>query len=233
MTTAAVLIKRAYALAQVLDPNEEIEGFQSNEGLEALNGIIEQWGSLSIYIPTYKIISVSVLAGTSEYTITPVITQLSEGHLIDQNNAQTPLRSIDLQEFNTLNFVLSALSPARPYLIFLKNDFANYPTQSKVVFYFVPDASYTATLYAMSRLADVAYSDTFTTVPNYGLKALRYELAKELSETYGTILPASFFDEYKLLMTELKAANRRDRSIQVRNEFITVRRYRPWGTYVG
>lgn len=232
MTTSAELIKRSYYLAQVLDPREEIEGYEAEEGLYELNQVINVWGSLSQYIPTYKIITVNVVSNTSSYNVTPVITQLSESHLLDQNNVQYSLIQIDLQRFNTLNFSLSAQFPTRPQLIFVQNDFDNWPTQSKVRFFPVPDASYTATLYAMVRLANVTYSEELSAVPAYYLVGMKYELAKQLINIYGTTPAPTFFADYEQAMKNLKAANIRDRSVQVQNEFTQIRRYRPWSTYV-
>jgi hypothetical protein len=232
MTTAAQLIKRSYYLSQVLDPREEIEGFQASEGLFELNRIIDTWGSLTQYIPSYSILTINVLPNVSSYDQTPVITQLSEGHLLDQNNVQFDLVQIDLQRFNTLNFTLSAQSPTRPNLVFPQNDFANWPTLTKIRFFPVPDTTYTATLYAMLRLANVTYSQDLTTVPAYWISAMEYELAKKLITIYGTTPAVTFGDDYTTIMRQLKAANRRDRRVQVSNQFRNIRRYKPWSVYV-
>lgn len=232
MTTAAELIKRSYYLAQVLDPREEIEGFQATEGLHELNRVIDTWGSLSQYIPTYTIITVAVLANVSSYDVTPVITQLSVSHILDANNVQYVMDQIDLQRFNTLNFSLSAQAPTRPKYIFLQNDFANWPTLTKVRLFPVPDTTYTATLYAMQRLANVTYSQELSAVPAYWIAAMEYELAKQLINIYGTTPAVTFMQDYQEAMTNLKAANKRDKTVKVGNVFQEVRRYRPWGTYV-
>lgn len=230
--TPAELIKRSYYLAQVLDPSEEIDGFQASEGMFTLNEIINQWSSLSIYIPTYTIIPISLMAGVFSYTINPCITQLNEAHLIDQNNVQFPLDIIDLERFNVLNFSLPN-NQGRPYSIFVQNDFENYPTQSQVVFYRIPDNSYSVTLYAMVRLAEMSYSTEITTVPPYMLKGLRYELAHELSEINGTILPPSFYEKYDKIINQVIAANKRDKRVKTHNVFQQIRRYRPWRRYAG
>lgn len=232
MTTSAELIKRSYYLAQVLDPREEIEGFQSSEGLYELNRAIDTWGSLTQYIPSYSILTIPILPGVFSYVQSPVITQLSESHIIDQNNVQYDLVQIDLQRFNTQNFALSATAPNRPRSVFIQNDFANFPTQSNVVVFPIPDTNYTATLYAMLRLLNVTYSQDLTQVPGYWINAMEYELAKKLITIYGTTPAATFAEDYMTVMRQLKAANRRDRSVQVQNQFRNIRRYKPWGIYV-
>jgi hypothetical protein len=232
MTTAAELIRRSYYLAQVLDPNEEIEGFESSEGLYELNRILDRWGSLSQYIPSYSELIVNVTPGVFSYDQTPVITQLSEGHLLDINNVQYGLNQLNLQQYNTLNFPLSATSPCRPRDVFIKNDFVNWPTKSQIIFYPVPDTTYTAVLYAMLRLVNVTYSQVLSQLPGYWITGVEYELAKQFINIYSTTPAATFFDDYEKIIAELKAANRRDRSVQTKNVFQNVRRYKPWGTYV-
>lgn len=233
MTIASELIKRSYYLAQVLDPREEIEGFEGSEGLHELNRVIDVWGSLRQYIPTYSKLTVNVLANVSSYDVTPVITQLSESNIIDSNNVLYDLIQVDLQRFNTFNYALSASSPTRPQFIFLQNAFANWPTVSKVRLYPVPNASYTATLWAMQRLANVTYSQDLTHVPGYWIAGLEYELAKQFITIYGTTPAITFAEDYASAMRDLKAANKRDNSVQVQNQFQQIRRYRPGSVYVG
>ena len=234
MNTAAELIKRAYYLAQVLDPDEEIQGNYASEGLYELNRVISLWGSLSQYIPAYSILTLTTVPNQYSYTQTNVITQLSESHIIDQNNIQFPLWQIDLQRFNTLNFSLSLTAPCRPNLIFIQNDFANLPDASKVILFPVPDAIYTVTMYAMMRLLQVTYSQELDTVPAYWRAAMEYELAKQLMSVYSTVPASTFADDYTTVMRQLKAANKRDKAVQVRNQFQQqARRFRPWSTYVG
>lgn len=233
MTTAAEIIKRSYYMAQVLDPREEIEGDQASEGLHELNRILDVWGSLSQYIPSYSILTIALTAGVYTYNVTPVITQLSEAHIVDSNNVQYPLIQIDLQRFNTLNFSLAQQAPSRPQNIFIQNDFTNFPTLSKAVFYTVPDTTYTATLYAMMRLANVTYSEDLTFVPQFWIAGLEFELARQLINIYKTTPAITFNQDYEEAMRNLKAANRRDRSVQIQNEFRNYRRFKPRSVYVG
>lgn len=233
MSTAADLIKRAYYLAQVLDPSEEIDGFYAEEGLNELNKTLDLWGSLPMYIPSYTILTQATVAGTSSYNITPVITNLSEAHLVDSNNVQYEMFQVDLQRFNTFNYALSAASPTRPQFIFVQNDFVNYPTVTKLRVFPVPDAVYTITMYAMQRLSNVTYSQDMSALPPYVQAALEYELAKAFINIWSTTPAVTFKDDYEEVMKQMKAANIRDKSVQVGNEFRSYRRFRPWGTYVG
>jgi hypothetical protein len=84
----------------------------------------------------------------------------------------------------------------------------------------------------MQRLANVTYSQELSTLPGYVLAALEFELARQLISIYGTQPAVTFANDYEEAITQLKAANRRDRSVQVQNEFRNFRRYKPWGIYV-
>jgi len=231
MTTSAVVIKNAYYLAQVLDPREEIEGFEAGEGLRILNLILANWGSLKIYIPTYTQLTQVVTSGDFSYDITPAITSATRGHLVDQNNVQYPVEVIDLARYNTLNFALTNQN-SRPNQVFIKNDFANWPTLSQLIFYPIPDNTYTVTLWVWKRLANVTYSQDLTQVPDYWINALTYELAHRLASINATVLPQSFLDDYDMIIKQVKAANKRDKRVIVNNQFQTTRKYKPWGTYV-
>lgn len=234
MATVANLIRRAYILAKILDPNEETEGYMAEEGTDMMNEIISQWSSLQIYIPTYKEITITTVAGTYEYTVTPVIVEFNEANVLDSNNCQFPVNSIDLTRYNLINFELADTARSRPSELFIKNDFANYPTQSKVILFPIPDDVYTVTLYAKVRLASVSYSDTITTIPDYWLRGLRYELAYSLASEYGTDekLSPAFYEKYSTLIRQLKAANQQDKSVKVFNPFNRWRRFKPWGRNV-
>jgi len=232
MTTAAQLVKRSYYLAQVLDPREEIEGFQATEGLAELNRSIDLWGALAMYIPSYSELTISILAGVSSYDQTPVITQLASGHIIDANDVQNPVIPIDLQRFNTLNYALSNTSRMRPTMVFPDNQFANFPTKTAIRVYPVPDTTYTMTLYAMLRLANVTESQDLTHVPPHWIAAMEMELSKRLINIYGTEPAVTWPEDYKSVMDILKAGNKRDRSVKVMNEFRSYRRFKTWSVYV-
>lgn len=236
MTTAAVLVKNAYALAKIIDPNEEIEGYQAAEGLANLNEIIDQWSGLEIFIPTYKTISIATTAGTYSYVVTPPIIAMLEGHFIDSNNVQSPLTEIDLKRYNLINFVDGAMSPSRPGFVYLNNDAANMQIatpQTSVVLYPVPDTVYNVTLYVKSQLVNLDEQDVLTEIPPFYRRALRYELALELSQIYSSQLSDSFYLKYETLMKELKAATIKDWSVKNNNPLISYSRFRPWGIYVG
>lgn len=227
------LILQAFNLAQVTDPNEELQGFMADDGLMALNSIIAQWGALSIYIPTYTIQSISLVAADYQYTVTPPIAQLLEANIIDSNNVQTTLFNIDLKKQNTLNYAFSATEQSRPSYVFLQNDASVLGVSTNVFFYPVPDQAYTASLKVKKNLVEFTYSEEIVQIPAFYLKPLRYQLAKDISDIYGSVLSQTFLPEYERIITELKATVKKDMTINCQNPFRGQRQFRPWGTFSG
>lgn len=230
MTTAAQLVQQAFYLSKALDPNEEIPPDYATEGLDRLNAIIDQWSSQSIYIPNYQNLTINVFQNQFAYPITPVIQQVLQGNLVDSNNIKFVLYNADLKMFNAFNMVPSI---GRPRNVFVQNNDNVTPQQSIVNFFPNPDQNYTATLYCKQRLTEFTYSQTILNLPPFCFLALEMQLAKLLSAIYGTDLDENFYDEYRRIMRELNATAVRDMSVQNANPYLTIRRYLPWGTYVG
>lgn len=234
MTTAAQLIVEAYKLSQVIDPREEIQGYQQNEGLIALNRIINQWTSLDVYIPTVNTIEVVTSPGEAEYRQTglPIIVDILEAHLVDQNNVQFLIRVIDIKEFNVLNFDQTT-NRSRPTMVFLKNFKDNITIASDIIVFPIPDAIYNIRFTVKSNLTTLTYSQEFEDVPEFWLCALQFELAKQLAILYRIPVSTDFKEEYDRIMQEVKAASKRDMTVQNTNPFLSNRRYRPWGCWGG
>ena len=67
------------------------------------------------------------------------------------------------------------------------------------------------------------------------MKPLKYQLTKDLSDYFETLLSDRFMLEYDRLMVDMKAANQKDMTVINKNPFNNFgRRFRPWGgRYVG
>jgi hypothetical protein len=69
MATFNNLITRAYRLSGVLGDNEEMQGSQTEDGLLALNEMIDSWNSDNLNIYTYDILSCDITGNKQTYTI--------------------------------------------------------------------------------------------------------------------------------------------------------------------
>lgn len=235
MTTPAEVVRESFELANVIDPGEEFQDGYPAIGLSKLNDILSQWSSLGAYIESYIVQTINVLQGVYQYTITPPVTEMLEGNLLDSQNALSILIEADLKRQNTFNYPLSEQGQSRPQYVFIQNSEATILTGSVVFFYPVPDQNYTATIYWKKRLHQVTQSEEFTQISSSYMKAFKYQLSKDLSDYFETELSDKFLLEYDRLIVELKAANQKDMSVLNQNPFNNFgRRYRPWGgRYVG
>jgi len=236
---AGELIREAYKLASVLGQSEEPQGFYSIEGLNFLNEIISQWGALGVYIPYDSKLELVLQQGVATYEVTPVIAELLEGNITTPGSSPgrsellSVLRIATPKEANLFQNNITS----RPEFMYLRReqtviDDLTGELGSTLEFYPIPDSGYTATLLLKFQLKIVNMTDPLNQFPDYYLKPLRYQLAKDLSALYKTELPPAFFDEYERLMTELKATNPSDLTIQNTNPFLNRRPFRPYNYYV-
>lgn len=223
------LIRQAYILAQVWDAGEEQPGVESNEGLFALNLIINQWSSINVYIPAYKTLTVNLSQGEYKNEVEPIITDVLNAHIFDSSNLSTVLQEANLQQFNVFNFVNVA---GRPQYFYVESNFDEIQTTTNLYTYPVADQDYVATFYIKEVITAFTYSQDITNLPLFYFKPLLYQLAKDLSTQYLTVMSPFFQPEYDKLIADLKSANRKDLSVLAPNPFQqTNRRFRPWNIY--
>lgn len=236
MTTAAQLIRKSYILANILDAEEEISGYYGSQGLDILNGIISEWGNMGIYIPVDSTVTFNTEPSVFLYEEEPAIVQFLEGNIIDSNNIKSILFLADLKQQNTFNYNLSETAPSRPKYVYIQNN-QNIPSgiasYSNVYLYPVPDRIYTVNLTVKSRLSELDQSSQITNLPTFYFKPLKYQLAKELSIEFASILPDRFYEEYDLVIKNLLSINKKDMTVQNQDELRSYRRYRPWNYNYG
>jgi hypothetical protein len=238
---ASELIRQALILANVLDPEDEMQGVYETTGLEVLNDIINQWSSLPTYLQTYSREIITTTPQTYTYTVSTPITQILEANLLDSNKVLSLLRIIDLKRQNTLNYALSQSSGmGRPATVFSERliDTTISPpvmADSTTIYLFpVPDQIYTCDLKVKKVLSPLTQSQMMTEISTAYQKPLKYQMALDLSNIFVTALSPRFDKEYDKQMLELEAANKQDTSVLNLDPFaFHGRRYRPWGGYGG
>jgi len=106
MTTVAEIIRDAYILAHVLNPQEEPPGELIARGFRILNQTISQWGGMGIYAPYYEpIITISLTQGTYTYATAQVIAQLMEANVVSSiDSTLTTIILADDKQFNLFNY---------------------------------------------------------------------------------------------------------------------------------
>lgn len=237
MTTAAELIRDAYILAHVINPNEEPYGYLVSQGLRILNACLAQWGSIGIYVPYYNYPTINLTANVNFYNAGRLIAEIMEANITGEDNLKTQVRIADDREFNLWNYNISGTM--RPGAIYLsKEQYFPDPTSSittsKIYVYPTPDANYNLNLILKYYLQPVTLSEQIVEIPDYYIKALTYQIAKDLVDLHNSNLPQSFFEEYEKLIDQLRSKNPTDLTVLTPNPFRQTRIYRPWGYgYVG
>lgn len=233
---ANTLIRRAYVLAQVIDVSDQPESYYAIEGINSLNEIIASWGSLGIYIPYESTLELPLLYNVYEYEITPVIAQLLKGNIKggSLNAIKQVLNFADLKQFNLFRNEILGI-PTQCYLSGEKIviDEQTGELGSKLTFWPTPSQNFDCTITLKYDLDQIKITDELNQFPNYYLKPLEYQLAKDLSLRFNTELSPLFFEEYERLMQDLIASNKTDMTINTPNELINLRSFKPnrWSNY--
>jgi len=226
--TVGELIRQAFVLAQIWDPGEEQPGNDASTGEMTLNTLIAEWSSRSTLIPAYTTFTIALEQDEYLVVYNNVITDVLEANIRDSGEVLQNLYEVNLQEFNRLNFENYNARPDRFYIESKQDDIQ---TKTNIYFWPNPSGDFTVTVRAKVILSEIAYADTITTIPKSMFKALKYQLAKDLADIYGTTLSGRFDTEYRDVMATLKGVNRKDSSVITLNEFIENRRMRPWNIF--
>ncbi len=227
------LIRQSYFTAHVIREGEETIGFRAVQGLQLLNEILDDWGSLGVYIPYTKIITINTVANTPSYIYTPVLAAIDEAHIIINTNVQYKLQAATEYQFNLMNFNFPL---TRPQIFYLSTEQVFNDAgalSSKIYLNPTPDQAYVIKFIARETLQNVLLSDNLTQLSPRIYKTLRYQLAGDIQALYGTELPDKFYSDLRELVGKMQAMNPTDNAVQTMDPFHTQRRFKPWGYGAG
>lgn len=223
---AIELIKQAFEKVAIFDPAEEIAGYDINTGLNIFNEVLAQWSSLKIYIPTTETVTIELMPGVYQYSVSPLIASYSVGNIKDSSGIVSTLIQADQTIANTFQYTNLQ---ARPQYVYITSNYEFEPTDTQVLsstvtFYPVPDAYYTATLQVAQNIANVGLYDELNNLPPFYYRALKYEIAMELLNSYSEPATPTFQQAYNKIMGQLRAVNSSDNSVRVNNPFFMTNR---------
>lgn len=183
MTTARTIIKKAMQKVGALVKSENPSSDEANDGLDALNALIDSWGndSLNVYarawetFPLTSSASYTIGTGGDFNTVRP--TNIVAAYL-RSGTVDYPIEVIDDEAYSTIVFKsLQGIS------YFLNYDNA-YPL-GIIRLYPVPSGSYSIFLLTEKALTQFTDLDTNLSMPPGTERALIYNLAIELAPEYG------------------------------------------------
>lgn len=183
-TTARTIVKKALQKIGALVKSEEPSADEANDGLDALNALIDSWSndSLNIYARTWE--SLNLVGGTASYTIgsggvlnttrpTNIVAAYIRSGGIDYN-----LTIADDEAYNSISFKTAQSIPS-----FLNYD-GGYPLGT-IRLYPVPSAAYSLFLLTEKPLTSFTTLDTALSMPGGTERALIYNLGIDLAPEYN------------------------------------------------
>lgn len=184
MTTARDIIESATRKIQVLGRGQTLSADDAQNGLDALNQMLDSWSIEGGNVFTETRESFSLTAGKSTYTIGSgadfdtakpyVITSA----FVRSNDDDYYLKLIDSREYAQI--VDKDLSNNYPCKLYYDNA---YPI-ANIILWEVPNAANTLHLYSEKPLSNLSSLNTVLSVPKGYERALVYNLAVELAPEY-------------------------------------------------
>lgn len=235
--TAAELIRQAYILAHVIDPNDEVAGYQQSLGIMYFNQILEELGASPEYVPYYTKTIIQIIPNTTVYKVTPVIAQFLEGNIVDSSNVVYPVGQMTDSQYNIFNFTTPI---NRPSLVYISKEQV-FDTEgnlaSNIVVYPKPNTNYTLNLllkYKLPSISQITLDQQLLFLPPHWIKPLRYMLANDLINQFSTKVNEKFYQDLEKSMLMLVSNNPQDLSIQTENPFPDYYGFKPrFYNYVG
>lgn len=183
--TALDIIKRAMKIAGVIGQNETPTSSEADDGLVALNDMLDSWSTDRTYIYSILQESFPLTSGVVTYTIgTGGTFNTNRPVSIDNvfirlNGADFPVKAIDSQDYNS---IVSKLSNGGIPEFFFYNP--SFPLAT-ISLWGAPSAGcviYINTWQQLTQFADLATNYSF---PQGYARALAYGLAMEIAPEYG------------------------------------------------
>jgi len=185
-TTPTKLIKRALRILAVIDPDEALEPKQLEDGLEALNQMLDSWNTEESVVPSKILTSTSIT--TRNVTIGPGADvdvarppKLVRGQVfVSISSIDYELGEMTFEEYGQRADLVISGRPSRFYY-----DAAS-PTGT-INFDLTPDQTYTLNVYTWKLLAQIALAqinETLILEPGFA-RAIVYNLALDLADEFG------------------------------------------------
>lgn len=205
MTTALDIITGAAKLLGVIYKTEALAADEANDGLIALNDMLDTWSNDDVSTISYTLENFP-LTGASSYTIGSggafntsrpinIVTAV-----IRLSSVDYPLRIITQEQYQTEISVKSLTSPIPEYLTYDNG----YPLGT-IKMFAIPTSGSTLYLQSNKPLSNLSALTTSVDLPPGWKRALKYNLAIDLSFEYGVDIPAKV---EKIAATSLGAIKR-------------------------
>lgn len=208
MTTSALdIINGAARLLGVIFKSETLTADEANDGLVALNDMLDQWSNDNLI--TYAMTLESfALTGAASYTIgtggafnTSRPINIASA-VVRLSSVDYPLTIITQQEYQEDISVKSTTSSIPEYLTYDNG----YPLGT-INMYAIPTSGSTLRILSNKPLSNLSALTTTIDFPPGWKKALRFNLAIDMAGEYGVEIPPAVIQGAKLSLGAIKRAS--------------------------
>lgn len=213
MPTALSLIKRSAQLLGVLRKGETLDNDEAQDGLLALNDLLESWSNSTLVVSARTLETLTFATNAAEYTIGPGATLDTarpikiESMVITSGGTDTPVHLVSEKEFEQIIVKSTEGDPCVATYDY------GYPT-GKLRFYPTPSAGDVLRLLSEKELSSVAALTTNIDLRPGFARALRYNLAVELAPEYGIQPPAAVIKGAAASLRAITLSAARNRKIR-------------------
>jgi len=214
MATAVSMIERAMRLAGNLGVGESLEAAESEDGLEALNSMLDSWSTDEMFVYVLSKDSIPLIPGTAAYTIGPSGGTVS-GRPVVVNPAtyaliggiSYPITLMTTEQYSDIT--LKTLDTAFPQALWAN---PTYPNMT-LTLYPVPSQAGTLELWSLKTLQSFPALTTILQLPPGTEEAVVMSLAEVFCLEFST-------EPTKTLMRKAAAARKRIRRVNYRPRFL-------------
>lgn len=219
MATAQEIITRAYRHLGAIQRGEDPSTDELNDGLDALNDMLNNWSTQHIAIPyreeDTETLSTSKFSYTwgsgGDFTSTRPVS-IAEAWLEDTDNNTYPLEIITLSEYKKIAVKNETHRPYRAWYE-VQHPLGLLTFESK------PDAAYTFKSWSLKEFAELATLGTSSVLPDSYTRALHFNLAVDMAADIGRNPPEIVLLTANSTFNSIKRANlaRRTERLSVDN----------------
>jgi len=212
-------------LCNVQNPEQRLNKDKEGRALRTLNSIILQLQSKGIYIPYFKNLEFTLLAGKNEYRVSretgadvdaDKIISIDYANL-DYVGRNWPFKILtDAQYYDRWKYTELKTTPH--YVLLLNN-----PNSSDLLFYATPDIDYSFSCRGKFVLPKVELNSLLTDFPDYYVRFFVYAVARELSDIYSGKWTDKHESEYQRVFKDVLRSND-EKSLDIKTSSVLNRR---------
>ena len=179
---ASELILDSFYLGGILDPNEQVDGFYLETGMNILNDMLASWSSISNYVTFFNTLNFPIVANKYIYIVSKLpfsdvdaqpITNFIRGHVF-LGGIKSDVRQSSTTLDNTDNYSIISGIPNSVYLL-------QKEAETELRFYPNPSSNMQASLLCKSRYGIIKPFESIVEIAERARLAVKYSLAQHIA----------------------------------------------------